>query len=67
MTVETAAMKWAASAPAPTTSFSAPVADASPTTGPVTAITTVETSATRTRPAEVVQHVRTSALPFVKC
>ena len=64
MTAEMAAMKWAASSPAPTPSSGAPAVAASRTTGPATATTTAETSATRTRPAEVDQHVRTPASPF---
>lgn len=63
-TVETAATRQAASAPAPTPSSSAPVAGVSQTTGPVTATTTVETTATRTRPAEVDQHVRRLSLKW---
>lgn len=60
MTVETAVMRWAASAPAPTLSSSARVAAASPTTGLVTVIMTVETTVMRTRPAEEDQPVRSS-------
>lgn len=61
-TVETAATRQAASAPAPTPSSSAPVAGVSQTTGRVTATTTAETTVTRTRPAEVDQHVRRLSL-----
>lgn len=46
-TVETAAMKWAASSLAPIPTSSAPMVAVSPTTGPVTATTTAVTSATR--------------------
>lgn len=66
MTAEMAVMKWAASSPAPTPSSGVPVVAVSRTTGPVTVTTTVETSVMRTRPAEVDQHVRISALPFKK-
>lgn len=60
MTAATAATKRDASSLAPTPSSSARVAAVSPTTGPAMGTTTVETSATRTRPAEVDQHVRRS-------
>lgn len=64
-TVETVVMKWAASSPVPTPSFSAPVVAVSQTTGPVTVTTTVETSVMRIRPAEVDHHVRMPVLPFL--
>lgn len=64
MTAGTAAMKWAASGPAPTPSSSAPAAAASQTTGPVTATTTVGTTVMRTPPAGEERHVRAAALPF---
>ena len=67
MTAEMAVMKSVASSPAPTASSSVPVAAVSQTTGPVTGTTTVKTTVTRTRPAEVDQHVRMSGLPFKIC
>lgn len=57
-TVGMAAMKWAASGPAPTPSSSAPAAAASQTTGPVTATTTAGTTAMRTPPAGEERQVR---------